>query len=288
MLEEGKIEIRNSKGDIIRLINTPQNNETENNDKKTSTQKEKSPILISLDNINKFKNGDLLIVEGVVTVLPVIFGAQYFYIHANYKEDENIYGLQIYNYNKKFPPLQLGDKVKITGELSVTENGNFKNYKIKTKELSDIEILSNNIILVPAQLKLVSQLQFDQIGQLIKIKGEITQNKTNQIYLDDGQEILIDIKKGTEIPTKSLKEGQVFEITGILNYASNNFKLMPTRDDDILSLSSDQTEKPLGEVLGDDFWELKKTQDNRKLLIYLFITIIGAIFYLIFNKKIIK
>lgn len=288
VLKEGEVEIQNSKGDIIKLINIPRNNEIENNDKKTSTQKEKSPILTSLDNINKFKNGDLLIVEGIVTVLPAIFGTQYFYIHANYKNDENIYGLQIYNYNKKFPSLQLGDKIKITGELSVTENGNFKNYKLKTKELNDIEILFSNNILAPAQLKLVSQLHFDQIGQLIKIQGEITQNKTSQIYLDDGQEILIDIKKGTEIPTKSLKEGQTFEITGILNYASNNFKLMPTRNADILNLSSDQAEKPLGEVLNEDFWELKKTKDNRKLLIYLFITIIGAIFYLIFNKKIIK
>ena len=115
----------------------------------------------------------------------------------------------MYNYHKIFPEIKIGDRIEVRGQISVTGQEHLINYKIKTKEANDIKIISSNNKTPSAELIKISELKPQQLGQIKKIKGEITQNKSNQIYLDDGQnEILIDIRKNTNIPRHTLKEGE--------------------------------------------------------------------------------
>jgi hypothetical protein len=285
IVEEKFIQINNSKGDIININNYQE--EIISSEKNIKTSKvTKVPQISDLKNYKNYQNGDLLIIEGIVSVLPGSLGTQYFYIHNKYPGDNNVYGLQIYNYNKKFPHLKLGDKIIVSGELSVTESSSILNYKLKTKELEDIKILSKNNEIILGEIEKSKNLKITEIGQLKKVKGEITQNKTNQIYLDDDNEVLIEIKKGTGISSKTLKEGQEFIVSGILNYSSDKPKLTIINEKHIEPLQ-EENEKPLGEILDNEFWELEKKSNAKKILKYLITTIILGIAFIIFNKKII-
>ena len=53
---------------------------------------------------------------GIVSVLPGVLSSQYFYIEDDYA------GIQIYNYNKNFPTLSVGDQIQVTGELATYAN----------------------------------------------------------------------------------------------------------------------------------------------------------------------
>ncbi|HOZ53637.1 MAG TPA: lamin tail domain-containing protein [bacterium] len=274
-------EIRNSKGNIIK-INLPE----DSNNKESPKEKDKETVhQTNLKDIKNYKNGDSIIISGIITVLPGTLGSQYFYIHDLYKDDSNIYGVQIYNYNKLFPELKIGDRIKIIGELSITGTKPYLNYKIKTKTESDIEILSSNNIIAKPQLEKISQFQKDQIGQLKKVEGEITQNKTNLIYLDDGEkEILIEIKKNTEISSKILSEGEKFSITGLLGNKNEELKITPLNLSDIEGKTIGEISP--GETLGNKNWEIKAENQTKNISKYLIISIFFLI--LLFVLKIVK
>jgi len=280
-LQKDYSEIKNSQGNIIK-INLPK----DSGDKKNNSKNNKKIISqTNLKNIKNYKNGDTIIINGIVTVLPNILGSQYFYIHDQYENDSAIYGLQIYNYNKLFPNLKIGDKIEIIGELSITGVEPFLNYKIKTKKETDIKILSPNNSIPKPRLEKISQLQNNQLGQLKKIKGEITQNKTNQIYLDDGeQEILIEIKKNSGISSKILSEGKTFTITGILGNKNKELKITPLS---LLDIEGETiTETIPGEILNNKNWEIKP--ENQRGNFFKYLLIILSFFVLLFFFKIVK
>lgn len=274
-------EIRNSKGSVIK-ISLPE----ESDNKESSTEKNKKTThQTNLKDIKNYKNDDSIIINGIITVLPGILGSQYFYIHDQYKDDSNIYGIQIYNYNKLFPKLKTGDKIKIIGEFSITGVKPYLNYKIKTKAETDIEILSSDNTIAKPQLEKISQFQENQIGQLKKVEGEITQNKTNLIYLDDGEkEILIEIKKNTGISSKILSEGERFSITGLLGNKNGELKITPLSLSDIEGKTIKEISP--GKTLSDENWEIKAENQTKNLSKYLIIAIF--FFILLFVLKIVK
>ena len=233
-------------------------------------------INITLDSPISEKTSNNLIISGVVSVLPKTLGSQYFYIHNLDKNEKGISGLQIYNYQKKFPDLKLGDYIKVSGILSTKEicpesiscpeNSNF--YRLKTKEISDIQIISHHNFIPLPEIEKISNLKWNQIGQLKTISGKITQNKTKEIYLDDGEsEMLIEIKEGTQISSKSLSENFSFTLTGILNYNNTQLKLTLINPDYIVPLEEKKNEA-LGVLLTDSFWQIQKRNSQKKLLVY--------------------
>lgn len=285
-IETENIQIQNSSGDIINIDNY-QEKIISTSSNKTKNTKQKYQISSNLKDLKSLNNGDLIIVEGIVSVLPGVLGTQYFYIHDIYPNDKNVYGVQVYNYNKKFPKLKIGDQIKINGELVKSDSDEITNYKIKTKEIDNISVLSSDHKIPTAKIEKIIDLKTEDIGNIKTIQGEITQNKTNQIFFDDGNEIQIEIKKSSGISSKLLIEGQKFTISGILNYSGSQMKLSIINEEDIIPKNK-QTDKSLGDVLDNKFWQLEKQKNNSKILKYLIITIIMTIIYLIFNKKIIK
>lgn len=250
-------------------------------------------INITLDSPISEKTSNNLIISGVVSVLPKTLGSQYFYIHNLDKNEKGISGLQIYNYQKKFPDLKLGDYIKVSGILSTKEicpeniscpeNSNF--YRLKTKEISDIQIISHHNFIPLPEIEKISNLKWNQIGQLKTISGKITQNKTKEIYLDDGEsEMLIEIKEGTQISSKSLSENFSFTLTGILNYNNTQLKLTLINPDYIIPLEEKKNET-LGVLLTDSFWQIQKRNSQKKLLVYLAIILLATGVYLIYLKK---
>ena len=283
VIEKEIIKIHNSKNDLITLKNY--SDTTSNDDNK----KQNDYKIVDLKNVKKEKNGTMVEVEGIVSVMPGILGSQYFFIHNKYDKDFEIYGLKIYNYNKLFPDIKINDKVKIKGELSIISN-EIKSYKIKTKEINDIEIISSNNILTSTSSEKINTFTFNQTDNLKTIEGQITQNSNKKIYLDDGQnEILIDLKDNIGLSKKELEIGKKFSITGLLAFtssSSDSIKIIPLKKEDVKCLDNSEEITIADEKnLNDDFWETKKKNRNKTLLIYLIIIIISIFIFIIFRKK---
>ncbi len=197
-------------GDEIRLL-TPNDKEVDkiilnttkkNNDIKIATSK---PI------------SNWLSIHGIVTVEPKIFGQQFFYI----SDGQN--GYQVYQYKKDFPNLKIGDEVLVGGEIS--KIGGVTRVKIKNKY--SVKILSTNKIVEPIDLVLEDTGE-NLVGSLVKISGDITEIKSNLMYVDDGStEISVYFKKGAKINKQDLKEGDKIDVVGVLAQGKDGWQVLP-------------------------------------------------------------
>ncbi|MFA7049621.1 MAG: lamin tail domain-containing protein [Patescibacteria group bacterium] len=278
------IEIRNSKNEIITIKNYLENTD---NIKKENTKKENNIYKLKISEIKKAKNGAKTETEGMVINLPGEFGSQYFYILEEAENQKNyLECIQIYNYYKKFPDLKIGDKIKITGELSINDSG----IKIKTKEAQDIIILSSNNDWPEMKETPISSLNELPNDSLVKIKGEINQNRANMVYIDDGEkEIIIEIKKGTKINKKTLEEGNFYTIEGLLVKKENEIEILPLSEKSIKNLNQVDKES-IGEIIKENPLVLKSEKRTKEKIIikYFLITTGGIVFYFLLEKKIKK
>ncbi|MFA7653996.1 MAG: lamin tail domain-containing protein [Candidatus Magasanikbacteria bacterium] len=169
-------------------------------------------------------------VQGMVSVPPGILGSQYFYI------TDGASGIQIYQYKKDFPPLAIGDHVTVSGITS--EASGIKRLKLKSK--NDIDILATNQNIKPTDFT-IEELSEDGLGALVKISGEITEIKTNYMYIDnDAGEALIYFKTGAQIDKKKFTEGEKVEVIGILEQSKTDIQILPRNQNDIISLGPSQ------------------------------------------------
>ncbi|HPT08278.1 MAG TPA: lamin tail domain-containing protein [bacterium] len=287
VIESDNITIINSKNEIITISNYQEvatsTDTTINQSSSTDYQ------ITNLKNIKNLPNKSLVIVEGLVSVLPGVLGTQYFYIHDKYDDDYNVYGLKIYNYNKLFPELKIGDQIQVQGEVAISSN-NELSFKIKTKDISDIKIISNNNPLPTSTIENINSFTKTQADNLKTIQGQITQNSNGEIYLNDNQnEILIKIKTGTKISSKKLVVGQNFLISGLLAFASSSSlpQIIPINLESIknLDIIEENIEIADSQTLNNEFWETNTQKRNKIILIYLIIFIIFTAIFIFFKKK---
>lgn len=161
-------------------------------------------------------------IKGMVTALPGAFGAQYFYI------GDGPVGMQIYQNKKLFPDLQIGDVVEVSGITSAS--GAIKRVNVKNK--ADIRVVSHSAS--TSTTAIIEDLNEEMLGGLIKIAGEITEIKSNYMYVDDGTtELVVYFKQGAKIDKKKFKEGELVEIDGVLEKNKTDIQLWPRGQDDI-------------------------------------------------------
>ena len=187
----------------------------------------KSGVAYRAMTIDEARQEDLdngVIVRGVVAVLPGIFGSQYFYIF------DGTAGVQVYQYKKDFPELAIGDVVEVAGIVS--NAGGMK--RIKTKNSLAIDILETNKSVPPVYVVL-SEISEENTGSLVGFTGEITEIKTNYMFVDDGAgEIKVYFKKGAVIDKKIFKEGSGVDIVGVAEIANGEVQIWPRSDNDIM------------------------------------------------------
>ncbi len=229
----------------------------------------------SLEQAKELEIASLVKVKGTVAVLPGILGTQVFYVVSSST------GLQVYNYKKDFPALTVGDYLEVSGELAQTQG----EARIKTKAKSDMAVKEHGA--PPPALELsCDQVNEENIGQLLRVSGEITDKKSSTLYLDDGSgEILIYIKQAAGISTKNLTPGQAVSVTGILGKTSTGLRLMPRSEDDIIkagdaggpaSPAGGLEPQVLGEVASSGEWAIAERDKKIELFKYLLI-IAGAV-----------
>jgi DNA/RNA endonuclease YhcR with UshA esterase domain len=180
----------------------------------------------SIEVVRQASNGTWARVKGVVTVLPGVFGSQYFYL-----TDGNA-GIQIYQNKKDFPILAAGDLVEAQG--TVSEASGIKRINIKSKK--NLDILATNQFITGTELDL-AEIDENLAGGLVKLRGEITEIKSNFMYVDDGSaEIMVYLKKGVQIDKDKFQEGENVEVTGVLEHAKNGWQVWPRAQNDLASL----------------------------------------------------
>lgn len=189
------------------------------------------------------QKGDWARVKGVVAVLPGIFGSQYFYL------TDGTAGIQIYQNKKDFPPLEVGDLVEIYGKVS--EANGIKRINIKSKDA--IDILAVGGFVTSTELNL-DEIDESLAGGLVNFQGEITEIKSNLMYVDNGVgETVAYFKQGAKIDKHKFKEGENVRVVGILEQTKNGWQIWPRSNDDLESLgpSADLLKKQMVNTDGD-------------------------------------
>lgn len=180
----------------------------------------------SIETARQANKGAWAAVQGVVSVLPGVFGSQYFYL-----TDGNA-GIQIYQSKKDFPELAVGDLLKINGKVSLA-NG-IKRINIANAEA--IDILATQAMVSSTLLDL-EEVDEGWGGALVKIFGEITEIKSSFMYVDDGNtEVVVYFKKGARLDKSQWREGENVEVTGVLEQAKSGWQIWPRGQSDVVSL----------------------------------------------------
>ncbi|MFH1286174.1 MAG: lamin tail domain-containing protein [Candidatus Magasanikbacteria bacterium] len=174
--------------------------------------------------------GDKVKVRGIVLVEPGILGSQFFYITDPGSSTTSMPGIQVYMYKKDFPPLHIGDRIEITGEIS--ESGGETRIKLSEKE--NISRIDHPGEPEPPLVQIEDTLDMTP-GSFISVQGEITEVKSSHVYIDDGtEEIKIYFKTGAGIDKKAIQLGDLAQITGILSRTKTELRLLPRSQGDII------------------------------------------------------
>jgi len=166
-------------------------------------------------------------VTGIVTVLPGKLSSQYFYIQNQFS------GIQIYNYSKDFPLLNLGDEIRITGELDTVSGER----RIKIASANDIKILSTHPPPEPIEIK-IDDIEESYEGEYVEVIGIVSKTSGNTFYVHGSGEIQIVIRSGTGIKKPRMKVGDRVKIAGILSKYNDSYRILPTKQNDVKIISS--------------------------------------------------
>lgn len=245
---------------------------TTNNEKNINyslTNSNNEYIYLPLEEINQTQANDKVIVTGIVTAEPGKLGGQIMYIM-------NLTGLQIYQHFQRWPELAIGDRVEIKGTMSFP----LGNPRLKVKSPDDIFLLEKNQInKIILPIVTTDELSEELIGSLITIVGTAVEIKKSSLVLADEQgEINITIKPSTEINLPLINEGDILEITGILDKTTKGWRLLPRYNNDIkiIEVLGFATSSP---ILENKQIEIKKYSYS-KFINYLYITLIALIILL--------
>lgn len=222
------------------------------------------PESTTLAELEQFEKGDVVSVAGHVSVMPGVFGTQYFYIQDMHA------GVQVYMHTKDFPNLQLGQLVSVAGEIS--QSAGQRRIKVRGKE--SIRTLADPIVLDDfVQSMDVADALAGTHGTLVQVAGEITERKGSQMYIDDGtDEIQAYFKKGTQITKSDYQEGMRVEVVGVLVQTPEVTRVLPRSKDDIRVLEQRAIEEI---VLPVD----KKDETSYWVYAIAILIVLGALFY---------
>ena len=191
--------------------------------KKLSTKKSAEQNRSAVSGTSRFRKGTRLNLEGIITAVPGVFGAQYAVIAL----EEG--GMFLYQNKKDFPALDYGDRVRVAGMVS--ETGGRQRLNIKGQ--SAFDIISTDSEIDPVDIR-IDRLVVADAGSLVRVHGELTAKTTKSGFIDDGtDELPFVIKTGTKISTKTWRVGSVLSMTGILVTTPKGFELWPRSGDDV-------------------------------------------------------
>lgn len=197
------------------------------------------------DNITNVPDYSLIKISGYITALPNQLGAQYFYI-----ENDN-FAIQVYNYNKSFPALSIGQLVEVQGELNKTLN------RIKTSNLEDIKVFDNKQNLIPRDVS-ISDLP-NLLHYLVKTTSKVEKKSTKVLYLENG--LIIYLKDNSGLASSRFSVGSTWEFVGVIEKYKDEFRINPRNESDIKLV-----ENPENDILDVGIPKTSKKQSVGKVI----------------------
>ncbi len=235
---------------------------------KKTMSKSVGSLVTTIAGAREAEKGQPAKLQAVVSVLPNVFGSQYFYI------SDDTGGVQIYQNKKDFPPLAVGDMVEVVG--TVSEANGIKRINVRSSEAVDILSLNNKldpIVVSP------DEIDDSMAGALIQMEGEITEIKSTFMYVDNGAgEIKVYFKKNAKIDKQQFKEGQRVRVIGILEKVQDEWQVWPRSAEDLESLGA-------GEVLGEKIEDRNLQNPSSKYLLATSVGVIGLLLALFIKAK---
>ncbi|HEX9664719.1 MAG TPA: lamin tail domain-containing protein, partial [Patescibacteria group bacterium] len=227
--------------------------------------KNKQIIQTTLKQARENDPGDLIQVEGIVSVEPGILGSQIFYVAGS--------GMQIFMSKKDFPDLKVGDRVQLTGELSQIQGET--RLKIAAKE--DIILIAQAEPPQPEEI-LTGDVSEELEGYLVTVEGELLETKSRIMYLDDGsEEVTVYVKSSTGLPAPKYEPGTTLKISGIVSQTKTGYRILPRYASDIKVVSA-AMDKAINET------KLENSDMKTRVMRYLIASIAASIIILIIIK----
>jgi endonuclease YncB( thermonuclease family) len=178
-------------------------------------------MLGSIGDLQNIKKDEWVMVKGVVNSLPGHLSERYFYIQ------DDTAGVQIYSHYKDFPNLKIGDEVEVLGKISANK------LRIRTYSQHDIRIIEQDINLQHITIAHSEQMG-DYYGMLSFVEGIVISKKGQVITLSvDGEKIILYIRKINNLKPSILKTGDRVKLFGIIEYISDEHRIVPRSIEDI-------------------------------------------------------
>ncbi len=195
---------------------------------KLSRLKVKSSTEVPISDLLAEPEKTLVKTRGWASALPGVFSRQYFYI-----QDKQA-GLQVYNYQGRFPDFSLGAWLEVEGTISGSGAG--KRLKTSFKKIKILPLAKAVPKPRPVQ---AADLENLTTGQLVVVRGQVAEKEGYNIFLDDGTaEVNIYLKRRTGIKPKSLPLGAQAQVAGVLVLARAGKQIWPRQATDIVILSA--------------------------------------------------
>lgn len=229
------------------------------------------------NSFSSLKNEEEILLSGIVISLPKQIASQYFLLSED-KLQSNI--IQIYNYQKDFPNLKIGETIEVSGRFSSSSSY----YRLKTNKANDIKNTDiAEIDLTPLEIE--NNLKSENIGKLFTILAEIKKIKKyslNVINIKEGADNK-ELEVNTELISDKFSKNQILEAKGILLKNSKDFvlKIIPEYGYNIYSNSSSSSSTgSLGSktIINNNFF-------NNKFKIVLMIFILSILLIYLGRRK---
>ena len=218
--------------------------------------------------------GDKVSLQGIVFVLPNTLSSQYFYIY-------NQAGIQIYSYYKDFPKINLGDLIKVSGEVSII-NGITR---IKIKTSGDIEIISHDNDILPIEITTQNIIE-ENLGQFISLQAKVAKKLSGKLYItDEFGEGLIYLKENLNIDLNNIEVGSVIIVQGIIDKTKSSFRILPRLSDDITLLEQPNNQD---KTVNKDNFVLPSRNKNKSIINFVSFFFLFCLCFYIFKINLFK
>jgi len=214
----------------INVQNTKVLTKTKNAKLASKSEKKEVINMLSIEQLKTFPLGTKVLVRGVVSVLPGDLSDRFFYISS---PSSTLNSLQVYMHNGKFPTLNIGDVVEITGEIS--QAARETRIKISSSESIVLSGLKHEII--PTSLE-IGQIDESLLGALVALSGEITELQSTLLYIDDSTAEIEVSLKALSGASDGLMIGNTISVIGIIQKTKKGVRITPQNSENIILVES--------------------------------------------------
>lgn len=176
---------------------------------------------LSIEQVRSQEDGTLIQVEGVVSAPPNVLGKNIFYIVGS--------GIQVFVSKGQAADISLGDRVRVTGELSSIGG----EARLKVASAGDALVIGSAGNPVAHEAG-TGEINEELEGTLVKLVGTVTRSSGSTFYIDDGSgEVKIVVQKSTGILKPKTSKGAGVIVTGIVSQTSTGYRVLPRFQTDL-------------------------------------------------------